>query len=472
VPVPPGEVTLRQVWEGIIATEAEVIIALPEPGLFETPTALRADHPPQVPLDVALDAIAEPLDLVWYGLPSGLLVAHERVQRPAGTLPAAFSREALALWCALSDLSVALPTDEDRARFLSGEWVQPLSWDCPFGRAVARVVRRLDEPAREGVNGDPPPAVLLTGRATCSWRPAGGGRGTVFGGLIGREHGIPPKTGLLVSLSPDPGGPRSLATAKWRERVARPATPPSAPPEPWRLADLIPPLVDLCAVLGGARVAYVSPAPVGPQEPLRACSAEGIAVTPSAAFETTEMLVAIRNRPVREGLDALCMSLGSEAKPVGGGVFVGPGGQSRPDWAVGSIGELLDRIVRPSFRAALAGTGADPEWADEAWRCVAWRPDTALSEAQRNMFAGAPGLLGLFGPESPPPAGSERAVRIGFDLRLGRPVEEWTLTGPAGTYAVLGHENLSAPGVGLFEPRGDAATPRDSVADTREEGAR
>jgi len=455
VPVPPGEVTLRQVWEGIIATEAEVIIALPEPGLFETPTALRADHPPQVPLDVALDAIAEPLDLVWFSTPSGIALAYARPLAKSGVARRGVGREAVASWCMAWGLLRSLPTDEDRARFLSGEWVQPLSWDSAYGRAVRRAIRQADDAAVRELDTTRPPAVLLVCWADVMWREQEGERSSVYGLLLGHEHEMPPRTDLTPAPSPTEAGPRSFASASWRERTARLRRVRACAPGSWQSNDYETVGPDLAGKMTTGLVTLTRAAPSHPEELLRECLAHGVQLALTDALAQSDVLVALRAQPTEAALASLALTVSADLERTTDGVRGVPGNRSTYDWAIDTVGEVLRELARPCLDAGLAGTGVAAVEADQIWQCLQWRPMDQVPDAERLVFDAArpfiaPGSLEV---EPPPPDTAELAARTTFGLWLGRVAEEWSAAGPTHGYVALDLTYVSGSSVGPFEPR-------------------
>ncbi|HQK96222.1 MAG TPA: hypothetical protein PLD23_22180, partial [Armatimonadota bacterium] len=330
---------------------------------------------------------------------------------------------------------------------------------------------QADDAAVRELDTTRPPAVLLTTWVTTGCKPTDGGRAWSYGWLFGSKESVPPRAGLVPQKSPAHNGPRSFATATWRESTA--ALGPLGPGNhaPWRLADYVPVEPDLTPVLRSVPVAFVSQFPLGPRRPLQECAAEGVGVSISQAYEASELLALVRDQPAEAVVAGMSMALAGSAKLAAGGLFIAPGGQSRFAWAIEAIGRVLDEVARPSLRGNMAGTGADPEWADEAWQCLAWQPDAALSEAQRRMFAGARRFSGLNGPQPDPVPGAALATRISFDLRLAHPEEEWGVSGPAGGYAVAEYANMSGSSEGFFPALAEWTAPVGGAAEAREEDA-
>jgi len=452
VPVPAGEATVREVWEGIVHVEAQVVAGLPHPERFDEPAALPGERPAQIPLEQALDAIAEPLGVIWFRHPSGLVLMYER---PTELAPVAWSgvhRDMLATLCTLWELVEALPSDEDRARFLAGEWVQPLSEDDPFARVTARAARNFGRGKVAPPAPGQPPAVWLCCLAVAMRRAGPSDPIAVQRPILGHEDVIPPRDRLSIAASPLAGGPRSLCTAAWRGRIAAFSAVQEAPSEPWDLGALAPEGVSALRILHGQPVRGAELAPTGAETVLRACTVPGSRSAVSALFDHYRVLISVREQPDEAILGALVTVLGAEMRDLDGTFVVAPADVITDPWVTSTANRILRDIVRPSARSLLVGTGGDPSWADEAWRSLVWQPWDGLGAGQQAALGGALAMAAVGeAPGDGTLSVSEVSTRVECDLRLARPEEDWDLTGPVNGYSVGSWDYVMVARMGPFE---------------------
>ncbi|HOS93042.1 MAG TPA: hypothetical protein PLQ54_06985, partial [Armatimonadota bacterium] len=353
VPVPAGEVTVREVWEGIVHAEAQVVAGLPNPERFDEQAALPGDHPAEISLERALDAIAEPLNLIWFCHPSGLVLMYERPTQLTPVAWAGVHRDMLATLCTLWELVEALPSDEDRARFLAGEWVQPLSGDDPFARVTARAVRNFGGGKVAPLDPGRPPAVWLCCLAVAMRRAGPSDPIAVQRPVLGKEDVIPPRDRLEATGSPLAGGPRSFCTAAWRDRIAALARVQAVPYEPWDLSAFAPEGVSADRIVHGQPVRGAEVAPTGAETVVRACTTPGSRSAVSALFDRYRVLISLREQPAQTVLGALMTVLGAEMRGLDGTVVVAPADVMTDAWVTATANQVLHDILRPSARSLL-----------------------------------------------------------------------------------------------------------------------